>query len=331
MTAPVDRSIADRDRPACGVLLMAYGTPARSGDVEAFYTEVRRGRPPTAPQLGDLQRRYAAVGGISQLAVRSAEQVAGVQAALDAQAPGAFSCLYGAKHAEPSIERAVAAMAADGIERFVALVLAPHYSVGSVGEYLARAEKAGASHGMSFTAIEDWHDHPVLISLLAERVTDAYASIGTDPSDEHVELLVTAHSLPTRIIEGGDRYDRRLEETAELLATASSAIRWRVCWQSAGRTPEPWLGPDVLEVIQELAGKPGEDASPVNGVVVCPAGFTSDHLEVNYDLDIEAKALAESLELRFARTASLNAEPRLCEALAGLVVAASESAWPALS
>jgi ferrochelatase len=295
---------------------MAYGTPARPEDVEAFYTDVRRGRPPTAEQLADLERRYAAVGGISQLSARTAEQVAGVQAALDARAPRAFSCRYGAKHAAPSIEQAVAAMAANGIDRLVALVLAPHYSAGSVGEYLRRVEAAASELAMTTAAIEDWHDHPVLIELLSERVEAAFGALGTTPADERTALLVTAHSLPLRIVEGGDGYDRRLQETALLVATATGAASWRVCWQSAGRTPEPWLGPDVLEVLGSLP------AEGMTGAVVCPAGFTSDHLEVSYDLDIEAKQIADSVGLRFARTASLNADERLCAALAALVMSA---------
>ena len=305
-----------------GVLLMAYGTPARPSDVEAFYTDVRRGRPPTPEQLADLQRRYDAVGGISQLAARTAEQVAGVQSALEAVSPDTFSCRFGAKHASPSIEHTVASFAADGIERLVALVLAPHYSVGSVGEYLARATAAGAAHGISVRTIEGWHDHPVLIEMLAERVLAAYSQVGSEPSDPEIELLVTAHSLPVRIIEGGDTYDRRLRETAELVVAATGAARWRVCWQSAGRTPEPWLGPDVLDVLRGLP------AAGFSGAVVCPAGFTSDHLEVSYDRDIEASALAVGLGLRFARTSSLNADSRLCAALAGLVLSAVPEATP---
>lgn len=309
-----------RSQASVGVIVMAYGTPARPEDVEAFYTDVRRGRPPSAEQLADLQRRYTAVGGISQLAARTAEQVAGIQSWLDEVAPGRFSCRFGAKHAAPSIEQTVAGMAADRIGRLVGLVLAPHYSAGSVGEYLSRARQAAAEHDMAFAAIEDWHDHPVLVKLLSERVVAAFAAVGTVPEDPRVELLVTAHSLPMRVIDSGDGYDRRLQETAELVSSATRAARSRVCWQSAGRTPEPWIGPDVLEVLRSL---PGEG---LEGAVVCPAGFTSDHLEVNYDLDVEAKALAESIGLRFARTESLNAEPRLCEALAGLVLQVEQAA-----
>ncbi|MHB1508939.1 MAG: ferrochelatase [Acidimicrobiales bacterium] len=301
-----------------GVLVMAYGTPARPDDIEGFYTDVRRGRPPTPEQLADLERRYAAVGGTSQLAARTAEQVAGVQAALDAAAPGEFSCRYGSKHSKPSIESAIEGLAADGIRRLVALVLAPHFSAGSVGEYLERARQAARSREMSIETILDWHDQPFLIDLLAERVAAAFVEAGAEPSDPATELLVTAHSLPRRFIEAGDGYDRRLRETAELIVAAVGAVRWRVCWQSAGRTPEPWIGPGVLEVLRGLP------AQGVGGAVICPAGFTSEHLEVSYDLDIEARALATDLGIRFARTSSLNGDERLCQGLATLVLQAAQ-------
>jgi ferrochelatase len=305
------------DRTA--VLLMAYGTPAAPDEVEAFYTDVRRGRPPTPEQLADLRRRYDAVGGISQLSSKTASQVAGVQSALDRLAPGRFACTYGAKHSDPKIEAAVARLAAAGFGRLVGLVLAPHYSSGSVGEYISRASEAAARLGVEASFVEDWHTDPALIEALAERLRAAFGAVGAAPGEASVELLVTAHSLPIRIIESGDGYDQRLHETGELLAEAVGVSRWRVCWQSAGRTPEPWIGPDVLEVIRMLAA----EGDGTRAVVVCPAGFTSDHLEVNYDLDIEARALAESLGLRFARTASLNDDVRICEALARLVLAAA--------
>ena len=296
------------------MLVMAYGTPGSFEDVEAFYTDVRHGRPPSPEQLADLRRRYDAVGGVSQLNARTIEQVEAIQAALDETAPGRFSCLYGAKHASPKIEEAIEALAAGGVRRLVALVLAPHYSAASVGEYLERAKASAAAAGIEVRTVEDWHDHPVLVDLLAERSRSSLASV----PGERVELLVTAHSLPVRVVAGGDGYDERLAETARLVAAAVPTERYRVCWQSAGRTPEPWIGPDVLEVLRGLA------AEGADGAVVCPAGFVSDHLEVSYDLDIEARSLAAELGLGFARTASLNADERLCRALAGLVLARAE-------
>jgi ferrochelatase len=301
---------------------MAYGTPSSPSQVEAFYTDVRRGRPPSAEQLADLVRRYDAIGGISPLSRRTEEQVAGIQEQLDLRFPDGFLCVLGNKHSEPRIEDAVEELAARGVNRLVGLVLAPHYSRGSVGEYAARARERADDLEMRSAYVEHWHDNPVLIELLAERVGRALQSLGPPGelarSDGELLLLVTAHSLPVRVVADGDPYADQLRRTAELVASAAGLERWEVGWQSAGRTPEPWLGPDILDKLRAL---PGEN---VRAVVVCPAGFTSDHLEVLYDLDVEARRAAADTKVTFARTASLNAEPRMCAALADLVIACAE-------
>ena len=294
-----------------GVLLMSYGSPARPEDVEAYYTDVRRGRAPTPEQLADLVRRYEAIGGLSPLAERTRAQAVGVQHALDEEAPGRFRVFCGTKHAAPSIEQGVRAVAAAGLAQVVAVVLAPHYSALSVGEYLERARDEGRRAGVVVHEVRNWHREPGLVAALAARLRAALADVGTAADD--TEVLVTAHSLPARILETGDPYPDQLRETAEAVAAAAGLERWRVAWQSAGRTPEPWLGPDVREAIGQAA-----DAGRA-GVVVCPAGFTSDHLEVLYDLDVEARAVAEGRGMRFARTASLNDDPQLCRALAAVV------------
>ncbi len=299
--------------PRIGVVVMAYGTPGSFEEVESFYTDVRRGRPPSPEQLADLQRRYSAVGGTSQLSAKTAEQVAGIGAALEACSPGRFVCRYGSKHAEPRIEETVSELAGLGVGGLVGIVLAPHYSAASIGEYVARARATASDCALASCFVEDWHLNETLIDLLSERAAAAFASLGVTPGEAGAELLVTAHSLPLKVIESGDGYDKRLEETGVLVAGRVGARRWRVCWQSAGRTPEPWIGPDILDVIRALP------ADGVGAAVVCPAGFTSDHLEVNYDLDVEAQAVAAEAGVRLARTASLNADPRLCEALADLV------------
>lgn len=305
-----------------GVLVMAYGAPRDADDVLAYYTDIRRGRPPTDDQLADLVRRYAAIGGVSPLAERTAAQVAAVAGALAELAPGTFTVVHGTKHAHPKIEEAVDELAGMGVERLVGLVLAPHYSALSVGEYLARAASRAAGHGIEAVFVERWHDDPVLVEVLAERVGEAVASLGVGPG-EHLELVVSAHSLPERILAMGDRYPEELHETAELVAARSGVAHFRTGWQSAGRTPEPWLGPDILELLAVLS-REGVDA-----VVVCPAGFTSDHLEVLYDLDVEASRAAAELGIRFARTASLNDEPRVAAALARHVQRLATSTWPA--
>jgi len=296
------------------VLAMAYGSPTSLDELPAYYTDIRRGRPPSPEQLAELERRYAAIGGTSPLARRTAEQVGALAAALERLAPARFRVFFGAKHAPPRIEDALDEIAAAGIGELVGLVLAPHYSPRSVGEYLERAERRAAAHGIACTFIERWHDDPVLVELLAERVASARGELG---DLEPVEVVFTAHSLPRRVLAEGDPYPAEVEETARLVARRAGLERWRVAFQSAGRTPEPWLGPDVLTVIAELA------RGGVRGVVVCPAGFTSDHLEVCYDLDVEARQHAEALGMAFRRTASLNDEPRLAAALARRVLAAA--------
>jgi len=301
-----------------GVLVMAYGTPSSPGQVEAFYTDVRRGRAPSAGQLADLVRRYEAIGGVSPLSRRTAEQVEGIQQQLELRFPGRYLCTLGNKHSEPRIENAIENLAGQGTRDLVGIVLAPHYSRGSIGEYVSRASERATDLGMSAAFVEHWHDHPVLVELLAERVIRALESLGTAGTDARENngllLLVTAHSLPVRVVADGDPYAGQLRRTGELVASASGLRRWDVSWQSAGRTPEPWLGPDILDRLRAL---PGEK---VSAVVVCPAGFTSDHLEILYDLDIEASRVAAETGVAFARTASLNADPRMCAGLADLVI-----------
>jgi ferrochelatase len=306
-----------------GVVVMAYGTPSSPEQIEAFYTDVRRGRPPSAAQLADLTGRYEAIGGVSPLSRHTAEQVAGIQRQLDLRFPGRYLCTLGNKHSDPRIEDAVEDLAGHGLREFVGLVLAPHYSRGSVGEYVSRAAERADDLGMSAAFVEHWHDHPVLVELLAKRVIHALESLGTAGTDARAHngllLLVTAHSLPVRVVADGDPYADQLRRSGELVAAASGLGRWDVGWQSAGRTPEPWLGPDILDRLRAL---PSE---AVSTVVVCPAGFTSDHLEILYDLDIEASRVAAETGVAFARTASLNADPRLCAGLAELVIGRAEA------
>lgn len=288
-----------------GVLVMAYGTPATPDDVEAYYTHVRRGRPPTPEQLADLRRRYDAIGGTSPLLARTREQAAGIQAALG----DGFLVELGMKHAPPFIEDGVAALVAAGVTRIVGVVLAPHYSALSVGEYAKRAEATATEAGVYLTMVRSWHLAPGYVDLLAGFVQAEVQRLAVDP----VEVVFTAHSLPTRILAMGDPYPDQLAETAAAVAAQAGVERWSVGWQSAGRTPEPWIGPDILAVLPTL-----RDAGTA-GVVVCAAGFVSDHLEVLYDLDVEARAAAEAIGLAFTRTPSPNANPGFCATVAGVV------------
>ena len=285
-----------RPGESVGVLVMAYGTPAAPDDVEAYYTHVRRGRPPTPELLADLQRRYAAIGGTSPLLDVTRRQAAGLRRELGA----GFHVELGMKHAPPFIEDGVAALATAGVDRAVGLVLAPHYSAMSVGEYAARAK--------GVDVVEQWWDAPGYLDLLADAVKR-----GLDGLPDGTEVVFTAHSLPLRALESGDPYPDQLRATAEAVVARAGPTRWSQAWQSAGRTPDPWLGPDILEVLDDRA------AAGTPGVLVCPCGFVSEHLEILYDLDVEARARADALALPFARTAMPNDEPAFLRTLADVV------------
>lgn len=298
-----------------GVVVMAYGTPRRPEDIEAYYTHIRRGRPPTPELLAELTARYDAIGGISPLARRTEAQRAAIEAALDDLAPGRFVVRLGQKHASPFIEDAVDSFAADGVTTTVGLVLAPHYSGFSVGEYQRRAAEAGAAHGIEHRPILRWHLDPAYVDFLSAAVRDARSTL-----PENHKVFFTAHSLPERVLVD-DPYPEELRESAAAVAEQVGLgdwSTWALCWQSAGRTPEPWRGPDILDVLRELGGTGRAD-----GVLVCAQGFVADHLEVLYDLDIEAKAVADEVGLAFARTRSLNDDPTVMRALAARVVEAA--------
>lgn len=294
-----------------GVLIMAHGTPARPGEIADFYTRIRRGRPPEPAQLAELEGRYRAIGGVSPLAERTQAQVDAVRAVLERRAPGRYDVAFGAKHTEPSIEKAAAQLAAAGHARVVGLVLTPHASSMGSQEYMARAAKElGAT---PFVPIDAWYAEPALVELLASRVAEALAGVGG-----RTRVIFTAHSLPERIRESGDTYPEQVVESADLVARKAGLSDWQVAWQSAGRTPEPWLGPDVRDEVRRLA-----HGGDVDAVIVCPIGFVADHLEVLYDLDVELAEVAARAGLGYARTASLNDDPAFIAVLADLITAAA--------
>lgn len=291
-----------------GVAVMAYGTPARPEDVPEYYTHIRRGRPPSDEQLAELTARYDAIGGISPLAERTRAQVDAIAAALDAAEPGRFVVRLGQKHAAPFIEDAVAALAEEGAEHIVGLVLTPHYSAGSVGQYHERARAAAPA---TYVGVDHWHLEP---AFLDHQAASVHRRLDGLPAT--TKVVFTAHSLPERILVD-DPYPDQLHESADAIAQRAGLSQWSgwaIGWQSAGRTPEPWRGPDVLDVIRELAASGRSE-----GILVVPQGFTSDHLEVLYDLDIEAAAVAAEVGLAFARTDVVNDDPALMAALATLV------------
>ncbi len=302
-----------------GVLCMSYGTARGLDDVERYYTHIRGGRPPAAEHLEELKERYRAIGGRSPLIEITEAQVHGVERELNEAerlegGTRSFRAYHGMKHQTPYIEDAVTAMADQRIREAIGLVLAPHYSRMSVGAYVERAGKAAADAGIAISFVEHWHDDPDFIRFLMFRVSEA---IGRLPEEERsrAPVIFSAHSLPARIVDEGDPYPGHLEESAVLVGweLALPAERVRVGWQSAGRTGEPWLGPDLTEVLRELAGE-GHRAA-----VSCPVGFVSDHLEILYDIDIEAQEVAREVGLTLVRTSSPNDDPDFLRVLAGIV------------
>jgi ferrochelatase len=305
----VNEATETTDAPRLGLIVMAYGTPRSPDEIEGYYAHIRRGRPPTTEQLADLVARYDAIGGISPLAQRTEAQRAALEAELELRMPGRWAVVLGQKHAEPFIEDAVANLAAAGVTDAVGLVLAPHYSEFSVGEYQRRAAEAGAEFGLTMHAIDHWHLDPAYLSFLTDSVRDARVGL-----PENHTVLFTAHSLPERVLTD-DPYPDELAASATVVAERLGIESWSLCWQSAGRTAEPWRGPDILDELRRIAAEGSTD-----GVLVCAQGFTADHLEILYDLDIEASRLADELGLAFARTRSLDDEPTVMRALAALAI-----------
>lgn len=300
------------------VLLMAYGTPRSREEILPYYTDIRRGRPPTDEQLNDLIARYEAIGGLSPLAALTESQRDALQTALNNIAPNTYHVALGLKHAAPMIEDAVQQLAAEGFTKIIALVLAPHYSSFSIGQYIGRATEAATPHGISVVGITSWATEEAFIAFLAADMSEKLASM---PANTHV--LFTAHSLPQRIIDAGDPYPAELRSTAVAVAAKiglQENTQWSIAWQSAGRTPEPWIGPDILDVIDQLATQ----STPAEGVLVSACGFVADHLEVLFDLDIEALHRAQQHGLAFARTECVNDNGAIMNALAHRVHAANQ-------
>jgi protoporphyrin/coproporphyrin ferrochelatase len=308
-----------------GILLMAYGTAADPDDIQRYYTDIRGGRAPSPEHLEELKARYAAIGNRFPLLETTQRQAEGVERELNNGSDGGPYRVYlGMKHSPPFIAEAVEQMRSDGIERAVGLVLAPHWSGMSVETYIERVEKALAEGGPRFAFVKQWFNHPLFLDFLTARVSDALAKL-TSAERERVALIFSAHSLPTRELPDGAlrcktcdlcpeycHYVDQLATTAELVAHRVEVDSYWVAWQSAGRTADPWWGPSVEEEIRAAA------ASSHTGVVVCSAGFVSDHLETLYDLDIEARRVAQEAGIPFRRTEMPNDDPAFIRALAAV-------------
>jgi ferrochelatase len=277
---------------------MAYGSPERLADVPAYYADIRGGRPIRPELLDDLVERYRALGIENHSPLNAITEE--TRAALEGEL-GDVPVFTGMKHWDPRIAEAAERALASGADTVVGLVLAPHYSVLSIAGYRTQLEDALAGRaGLSF--VDSWHDDPGFVDVLADRIR------GTD-----AHVVFTAHSLPARILDDGDPYKDQLLETSRLVAERAGIDDWSFSFQSESPTGEPWLGPDILDHLEAL------HADGVRDVLVCPVGFVADHLEIQWDLDREAREKADELGLRFARIEMPNADPAFIRVLAGLV------------
>ena len=284
------------------VILMAYGSPDRLEDVPAYYEDIRGGRPVRQELVDELVGRYARLGIGATPTSPLNEVTEQTRAALEREL--GLPVYTGMKHWHPRIPEAVDRAVAHGAANLVGLVLAPHYSRLSIGDYRRRLEEAldGLAH---LTFVDSWHDDPGLIDFLAGRVRGTKAHV-----------VFTAHSLPARILDEGDPYERELLTTARLVADAAGLEEWSFSYQSESATGEPWLGPDILDHLTAL------DEQGVHEVLVCPIGFVADHLEIRWDIDIEAAERAEELGLQLDRIEMPNADPAFVAILARLVTRA---------
>ncbi|MDA8329650.1 MAG: ferrochelatase [Candidatus Dormibacteraeota bacterium] len=298
------------------VLLMAYGSPRDKADILPYYTHMRGGRTPSPEAMAELEARYQAIGGHSPLTEITFAQAQRLQEVLGASGGIGAQVAVGMKHNHPFLEEAVAELARQGVTSVVAMVLAPHYSVMSVAGYVERVKAAAEPFAdqLSLRFVEDWHLHPGYVAWLARQVGARLDALGSERASQAL-VIFTAHSLPARLRDMGDPYPDQLGETAAAVAAALDLPNWTTGWQSVAQSAgEPWLGPELLDVVR------GETAKGRRDFVVCACGFVADHLEVLFDLDVEAQQEAERLGVTIVRTAMPNDDESFVrEVLAELV------------
>jgi ferrochelatase len=299
-----------------GLLVMAYGTPYTLDDLERYYTHIRHGRKPTPEMIDELRNRYEAIGGISPLAKITLEQAKKLEEHINSvQSEIEFIMYLGLKHIEPFIEDAVAEMHADGIQEAVSIVLAPHFSTFSIKSYNNRAkEEAEKLGGIAITSVDSWYDEPKFIHYWAEKIKEIYEQMPQVEKDNAM-MIVSAHSLPEKILQFGDPYPGQLQETADLIAKQAGITNYAIGWQSAGNTPEPWLGPDVQDLTRTLAKE-----HPYKAFVYAPVGFVCEHLEVLYDNDYECRIAAEEVGASYYRPKMPNAHDDLITAMTTVIL-----------
>jgi len=283
-----------------GVLLMAHGTPSSLEDMPEYLRLVRGGRPPSDELVREMRENYGAIGGRSPLTEITEAQAEALRARLGPEVPVAA----GMRNWHPFIKEALARLAAAGVTRVIGIPMAPQFSTLSVQKYIDAAN-AALPAGAQFEAVESFHTHPLLLDAFAERVRAA------QPKPDEA-IIFTAHALPVRVIEAGDRYADQVAETAAGVAARAGIAKYDCAFQSAGRTPEPWIGPALAQVIDDRS-------VTIRRFLVVPIGFVCDHTEILFDIDVQASQIAREFSTTLRRTESLNTSPLFISTLEDLV------------
>ena len=301
-----------------GLLVMAYGGPDKLEEVEPYLMDVR-GYRPTAPEIvHEVRERYREIGGRSPILERTQAQADALQSALNRQGPD-FKAFVGMRHWHPFIQDTLAEMRAQGIERTVGLVMAPHFSRMSIQAYFNKIQDANS--GMQIAKIHDWNLLPEYLDALVYRVRTALERFPESIRAE-VPVIFTAHSLPERILQWGDPYPLQLLATTDALMERLGPRPYEFAYQSAAISTDPWLGPDASEVMERFA------AEGKRHILICPIGFVCEHVEILYDIDIVYQRLAKELGIQLERIVMLNDDPEMIRGLAGLVrQTAQEAGW----
>lgn len=296
------------------LLVMAYGGPDSLDDIEPYLLDIRGGRPTSPELVAEIRGRYARIGGRSPLLEITRGQAQMLEQCLNnLSSEDTYQAYVGMRHWKPYIRDVVAQIARDGLRGGLAFCMTPQASRMSTGAYLQKLREAQSALDapLELVFVESWYDQPFLIEALARK---ARAARDTFPTGERQSLhyLFSAHSLPASIKEQGDPYEDQLLTTTRLLATelGLTADQWTFGYQSAGAGAVRWLGPSVEEILPELAAKGKKN------IVITPVGFMADHVEILFDLDIEAQEIAREHGLRLARSETLNTSPDFIEGLA---------------
>ncbi len=297
-----------------GIFLLAYGGPLSLDDVEPYLLDVRGGRPTPPELVEEVRHRYALIGGRSPLLENTRAQARALENFLREHWGVDVPVFVGMRHWPPYIRDVVPEIVARGVRHLIAIPMAPHYSRLSIGAYRKALDEALAQvdDPPEVYFVERWGSHPRFVQAVAEKVREGLARFPAGARDQ-VAVIFTAHSLPQRIVEMGDPYPEELAESARLVAEAVGLATWHLAYQSAGASSVSWLGPDVGDLVEDLA------RAGTRHVLVVPIGFVCDHVEILYDIDIELRQRAEALGVRVERTESLNDSPGLVATLAALV------------